>query len=753
MGRKVSAASTFVRGGQTTQHWWRMGVQVFKFALVVASAAYAGFFVICLFWSYNVDEMRVAIFYEMAERGVLADNGFNKVYSFKDLNGQMVTFEAKDLFYSAVHRAVRDNFFGSIFILSRLSILPAMLAGFLSILVFAKTGGKIQDNEFIRGSRLVSADQLKHWSRQRWRAYHRKFKGRKTSKPVEIAGIPFPPNALEAQTCIYGTVGVGKTNAMLGILEDIRERGGRAIIYDTTGSFVRRFYDARRDVILNPFDNRSRSWNPFDDVLDAASFTQLADVMLPEHRGAASDPFWSQSARVVFEYAARELYAKGPRTVSALKDYIIQLDASELAKLISATPGKHFFNENIEKTAQSIRANLIAELRFLEFLREDAEPFSIRQWMQSDAPSFLFLTGDAEHHAAMRTIISTVLEISANALMSLGPATEPRCFFFIDELPSLNRLPFLVRSLAEIRQFGGAFFLGYQVYSQLEDTYGREAAESISGTTNNRIVFNTGDFRTAKRCSETLGTQDVWEANQNISVGAHEARDGAGLTHNRVERTIVSPAEIQNLPQHVAYIRFAYDAPTARVTMRPVDLPIKAPAFVPYIGDVTGFEPFQPPAPDPESDAEAQRLRADFKTWCTWHFPGAAKEDWSEGALPAAFRAYFEQFRTSHREGMPLEQIKPLVLVTDGLMTNSRLMTPTPGNAVEVDADHADVPVSEVPEPSSDASWEPHISAPDPLPPAASSIPPLSLVQTAFDFADPELDSPLEPIASPSRTF
>ena len=45
---------------------------------------------------------------------------------------------------------------------------------------------------------------------------------------------------------------------------------------------------------------------------------------------------------------------------------------------------------------------------------------------------------------------------------------------------------------------GGAFVLGYQVYSQLEDLYGDKAAQSISGTLNNRIVFNTPDARTAR---------------------------------------------------------------------------------------------------------------------------------------------------------------------------------------------------------------------------------------------------------------
>ncbi|WP_373634745.1 type IV secretion system DNA-binding domain-containing protein [Yoonia sp. SS1-5] len=672
MSRSINSASTLIRGGQTTHHWWRMGAQVVKFSLVVAAVLYIATFLYLVLSSYNAAEMRIAIYYEMAERGVLDNNGFNRPYTFQDLNGQLVTVDAVDLYRNTTYRSVRDGFFERIFSASRLSVIPAIIGGIVSLFVFFRAGSRIKENEFVRGARLVTARQLKQWSELRWRTYHKTHKGRKKAKPLTIGGIPFPPNAVEAQTCLYGTVGVGKTNAMAEMLETIRENGGRAIIYDRTGSFVSRFYDETRDHIFNPFDNRSRSWNLFDDVLDEASFTQMAEVMIPEHRGAASDPFWSQSARIVFDYAASELYKKGPRTTKALIDYVMRMDASELSKLIGATPGKHFFNEEIEKTAQSIRANLISDLRFLEFLRDDGERISIREWVADDKPSFLFLTADAEHAAATRNLISAILEIAANALMSLGRAPEPRCYFFMDEVPSLNRLPCLVSSLAEIRQYGGAFVLGYQVYSQLEDIYGREAAQSIAGTTNNRIVFNTPDFRTAKLCSETLGNMDQWEANSNISVGAHAARDGVGFTSQRVERSVVSPAEIQNLPQFQAYLKFAYDSPTAPITMKLVDIEETQPSFLPYMGTAFGQQDF--PIQDRVREARAQEngdIVTRFHEWCRVHFD-CTDIDFEDTAGPhPRFAVYFAHFEEATDAGVPPSHIKPLVLGTEGLMRNT----------------------------------------------------------------------------------
>lgn len=673
MTKSVSSASTLVRGGQTAQHWWRMGWQVLRFATVIGAFIYISCFIFIVARAYNPSEMRIAMYYEMAERGVLDQNGFNKPYTFNDLGGNRITVDAVDLYRNTSYRIIRDGFFYTFHSAARISVIPAILFGVISLFIFIKTGNRIQEDEFVRGARLVSASQLKAWSADKWRKYRKKHKGRKTGNPLTISGIAFPPDAVEAQTVLNGTVGVGKTNAMIEMLTTIRENGGKVVIYDRMGGFVSRFYNEKTDVLINPFDNRSRSWNPFDDVLDAASFTQLGDVMIPEHRGAASDPFWSQAARIVFDYAARELYQTNRRTVKSLIDHLIRLDATELAKLLVGSPGAHFFNEEIIKTAQSIRANLISELRFLEYLRDDAEAFSIREWMASDESSFLFLTGDAEHAAATRNIISTMMEIAANSLMSMGPSSEPRCYFFLDEVPSLNRLPFLISSLAEIRQFGGAFVIGYQVYSQLEDIYGREAAQTISGTVNNRIVFNTPDFRTAKLCSESLGNQDKWESNTNISVGAHEARDGVGFTQQRVERPIISPAEIQSLPQHRAAVKFAYDSPTAFVDMREVFVDETQPRFLPYLGNAPGFGYYQPmPQNSPLSKEKPDPAVFDkFHQWCVWQFDCAdVVFDDNATAPHPKYKVYFDHFRTSLKSGTKPENIHPIVLMDDGLVKN-----------------------------------------------------------------------------------
>ena len=584
---RTKRPTQFVRGGQTTQHWTRMAVQVVKYTIAVTAGVFALTYIYFIAANYTIQGIRLTGVYWVAEFNVLTKGLNDKALSYVDMTGTRVTRSSEEIFIDPFLRDLAQTYRANAKYFAWISFIPAITAGLVTFGIFYLVGNNLKAEEYIRGARLVNARELKQWSRRKWREYEKKFgKGAKTGPRYTLAGIEFPPNAVEAQIGITGTVGVGKTNAMHELLNTVRSENGRAIIYDRMGGLLRDHYDPERDIIINPFDQRSRSWSPFNEATSDESLAQIAEVMIPDHPGS-NDPFWTQAARLVFIYAARQLRRSGQTTNEALRRAIMTIPADELGELVKSTPGAHFFGEDIAKTSGSIRANLITELRFFEYLRDTGDPFSVRDWiLDEDKRGFVFLTGDAEKAAATRNVISTILEVAANALMTTEESRDPKVWFFLDEVPTLNRLPFLPRSLAEIRQFGGAFVVGYQVYSQLEDIYGEKAAETISGVLNNRVVFNTPDYKTAERSSRSLGEEDVIEQQENLTLGAHDTRDGVGIVGRRTQRPIVTPAEIQSLPQFVAYFRPAYDAPAAKVIFEPVK-PLndtEYPKFIPYGG-------------------------------------------------------------------------------------------------------------------------------------------------------------------------
>lgn len=644
----------FVRGGQTTQHWWRMAAQVVRTSLFVALAAFTLTYTALVLANYELRYMRETFASWTAQYNVRLGRP-EKVISYVDHLDRRLERTAGQI--AADHRmnALADEYRRNASLFAWYALVPAAAALLISTAIFAWAGQRVGQNEHVRGSRLIDQRDLARWSMRKWKTYQKRFGlGLKKGPRYTIAGIPFPPNAVEAQTGIFGTVGVGKTNAIKELLTTIRAQNGRAIIYDRMGGLVRDFYDPATDIIINPFDARSHIWSPFGEASTPEALAQIAEVMIPQRPGQ-NDPFWSQTARLVFEYSARSLLRAKRPTNADLRRAIMTISAEELEKLLAGTPGAHFFGKHVEKTSASIRANMIAELRFLEFLRDDGELFSAREWVKSERPGFVFLTGDAEHSAATRNIISTIIEVSANALMTCEESRDPKVWFFLDEVPSLNRLPFLQSKLAEIRQFGGAFVLGYQVFAQLEDIYGEKGAQAIAGNLNNRIVFNTPDARTAKLFSESLGFEDVVEQRENLSFGAHESRDGVAFMSQRTERPIVTASEIQALPQFEALIRFAYDAPTARVRFEPVQVEPKAEKIVPYQGGgfaLDAMDPHKAPAPAPAADEASlatryapellgkvqEERRARFASW-TPAQQIAAFDDWFAKGLRPDFDA------------------------------------------------------------------------------------------------------------------
>lgn len=615
-----------VRGGQATQHFIRMARQVSLFALASGVAVFGSIVATMCWITFERNQLYNFAAYELAEVRSTFSNNPEKPVGYYEVDGREATLPAWQILHHPmiIKQAQHVNRE-----LPRILTFGGIGGGsvmILSIFLFIRVGKNLATDRHIRGQKLVTQPELRTWVQLKWKEHERTF-GKSTQKgKYKIGGVPVPPNAFTSGIGIYGTVGAGKTVIIKSILDQMVTHRARAIIYDRTGALVRDFYDPERDVLYNPFDERSARWTPFCDARSKREFEQLAEVMIPDRKGG--DPFWVSTARLVFADTAYTLRRKANEanrtpTLSELRNAILNMPNEQLAKLVEGERSQLFFDEDNARTAASIRSSIITELKFIEYLRDDGPTFSVQAWVQSEEPGFLFLTSPADQASVCRNTITSMIEIASNALSRCGETYDPRLFFVLDELPTLNKIPALLTSLATLRQFGAAFMLGFQVNSQLEEIYGREGARTIAGTLNTVMVLSTPDHETAKSCSERLGMQDQEEMMETISLGAHEARDGVSVMARRQERHIVTPSEIQSLPQLAAYLRFAYDAPVARIAVQPdTSREVKAEAFIEYDPDEDATEVFTPQhvqarqmAQDAFGQLEVVDQLAEFDTW------------------------------------------------------------------------------------------------------------------------------------------
>ena len=433
-----------------------------------------------------------------------------------------------------------------------------------SLVALRTLGSGLRRGRRLRGGELVSARQLARRALPLFQRGLLRLR-RAKSKPYRIAGIPWPGGAETRHTIVSGTTGSGKTVLIADLVEQIRSRGERCVLYDKMGSYTETFFDPAQDVLLNPLDARAPRWSPFLEARTARDFDTMAAALIPRQKDAA-DPFWITAARQLFSHGAAVLWKRGETRNRVLVEHLLKTELSALAEAMEGTVAQSIVDPANPKTALSVRAMLTANIGAMELLPDEGAPFSVREWIERDGGGFLFLTSRGDQHASLRGLISTWLEIAVNALLSLPRADARRIWVILDELPTLHQLPSLRPGLAESRQFGGCFMLGVQVFSALRDLYGRDGAETISGLCGTRVVLAAPDRDTSEWSAESLGRAEVESLSEGVSYGT--PRDGVTLSARRDLRPLVLPAEVARLESLSGYLKFPGAWPVARIRLK-----------------------------------------------------------------------------------------------------------------------------------------------------------------------------------------
>ena len=552
-----------IRGGQTSIHSARMITQIIKvlfFIVVFLTLMLTTFFVVQnyrdnpLVYRYGLMYFKATTYQFYA--------GDQKVFAYTDARGvrRETTYRWVRAALAPQWAVVRDD---TIRIAMRSGFISLVLAGLLCV-YFWHRGGALQKRRRVRGGQIAPAKKLNQLTLKTYE------KG--DTRRYRIAGVHYPKDAETLHTLIVGSTGAGKTVAMTDIVEQIEANGDKAIIYDKLGSYIPHFYKWERDVILNPYDNRSLDWDIFREAREEVDFETMAAALIPRFKDTA-DPFWVNSARQLFASGAAAFWKAGNKDMQALCDLLLKADLKELAKEMEDTVAQSIVDPGQSKTALSVRSILTTHLRPLAMLHRVYEPFSVRDWVQNGKGGFLFLSSDASTHETRRAMIATQIELAIVALLSLPPSRVRRLWFIVDELPTLHQIPSLTSGLRESRQFGGAFVLGTQVMSELRDIYGREEAESISGNCNTRLVLSSPDWQTAQWLSNSLGRSMVERTKEGLSFGAHEIRDGVSLSSHEEITPLVLPSELQVLPNLHGFIKLPRDLPVAHIILEPKTRP------------------------------------------------------------------------------------------------------------------------------------------------------------------------------------
>jgi len=394
---------------------------------------------------------------------------------------------------------------------------------------------------------------------------------------ITLAGTPVPAQDETKHFKLIGTTGTGKSTAIHEIMTSALSRGDRAVIADPDGGYLQRFYRPDRgDVVLNPFDPRSVTWDLFSEIKSEYDVEQLARSLIPDHEG--QDRIWRGYARTFFTAVTRQAHEAGTRDVEELYRLLVGADTAELRGLVRGTPAQPFLDEDNSRMFDSIRSVTGSAVEALQYVgRQTAQGFSVRRWVREKTPGVLFIPYKAGQIAALRSTISAWMRLAIFEAMDQDEPRDvdsrdsnSRLWFVVDELDALGQIDGLKDALARLRKFGGRCVLGFQSIAQVSNTYGQGEAHTIVENCGNTLILRCSASEgggTARFASQLIGDREVRHATVSRSRRVTELFGSVTHSEHLSVEPAVLPSQVEQLPDLTGYLKYASDPTWQRVRL------------------------------------------------------------------------------------------------------------------------------------------------------------------------------------------
>lgn len=569
MNDKASSTKNFIRGGQITLHNLRMFNQIATRVFLVGIVSFLLFMFAWFFIRTTSYERYIFTQWIWAHLSIFF-NGSQAKQHIDQPNGQAALVYSKSLIESNLMSLYLSKI-GSVLLSGFLVCLTLCVSSIAGVIVFLKKRGRTHTkNNRIKGDYLQDANQVK-------------AQIVKTNKNSDLvlgkSKLPIIKNTEKQHFLIDGTTGAGKSTAIKELLDQIRSRGDRVIFWDEGGNYISEFYDKSHDKIMNDLDDRGLSWHLWDECFDIADFENMATALIPMTN--VQDPFWVLGARTIFSEVAFTMRNDPNRNVQALLKTLLTASLDNIKSYLEDTYASILVSDKIEKTAISIKSIMAAYLKCLRYVKDEADPFSIRRWIQDDSSSgWLFFSSLEKKHEALKPLITARLDIAINELLSLERNDNRRIWIILDELTSLHKIPTLYKILSKGRKPGACVVIGIQNYAQLAEVYGNNGAKIISSLLNTRFMFRQPDPDMAAWSARNLGESIIEEVREGISYGANTMRDGISINRQETKKAVVSSSEMMTLNDLHCFVRLPGEYPITRLEFDLRNIDSMHPAFI-----------------------------------------------------------------------------------------------------------------------------------------------------------------------------
>jgi hypothetical protein len=343
---------------------------------------------------------------------------------------------------------------------------------------------------------------------------------------------------------MMGSVGGGKTQIILPLVQAAIERGDKVILYDNKGDFTSSM--SAPFVLLAPWDARSAAWDIAKDCVNAQDARELAARLIPE----GNDPMWHQAARQILTAVILKLQSDKPGTWTwrDLHNEVIAPQANLLAVVLKFQPEARHLLEAEGKTTQGVLINFSATMSIVSDLADawgntpPEKRFAFSSWLHAKNPKrkVVILQGSGRYEELTRGYVQSVISMLAGRINSseIGESKDRRIWMILDEFPQLGKLESFGSILEVGRSKGVCVVLGAQDMAQIQDIYGQYAGKTWSSLVGTQIIVRVNAGETAQYLSKEVIGYAIIE-----KTVMHEGKPQQPRTEQQL---VMEPSEISD---------------------------------------------------------------------------------------------------------------------------------------------------------------------------------------------------------------
>lgn len=367
---------------------------------------------------------------------------------------------------------------------------------------------------------------------------------------IKIGNVPIPHKLENRGFFFFGDPGTGKSQSIKQTLQVLKGRSDfRGMVFDRNGEMTKHFYNPERDVIYNPFDQRTVDWcHTYEEGVRPET---IAEALIAPPLPNSSNPFFPTAAAAILGEIFRK--AKTNQQVFRMLTKPDEEIASDLEGTIAV---KYVAEPKLASSVISTANNFCKFYRYLD--NQKNEKISFFNWAYKDDPRWVFVTLKENDAPLLKPLHSMLFELMLKGLLSNQNRTL-KTAIVIDELGALNRLDSLGRLASEGRKFKVCPFLGTQTQAQITKTYKEEDTSILLQGALIKLMLRCSDPKTAETMSQMIGKRELLRYKTSTSKTPATFMSPSSKTETTTpdysESFAVLPSEIQNEQDLRGYLR------------------------------------------------------------------------------------------------------------------------------------------------------------------------------------------------------